>query len=97
MNKKIFFVATVAASLAVLPSCKNEVDDLFDQSAADRIEQAMTDYNEALCSAENGWEMLYFANGDEQGYNLLCKFDKNGSVKFAAKNEFSSKRQASTK
>ena len=55
MNKKIFFVATVAASLAVLPSCKNEVDDLFDQSAADRIEQAMTDYNEALCSAENGW------------------------------------------
>lgn len=93
MNKKIFFVATVAASLAVLPSCKNEVDDLFDQSAADRIEQAMTDYNEALCSAENGWEMLYFANGDEQGYNLLCKFDKNGSVKFAAKNEFSSNNQ----
>ena len=93
MNKKIFFVATVAASLAVLPSCKNEVDDLFDQSAADRIEQAMTDYNEALCSAENGWEMLYFANGDEQGYNLLCKFNEDGSVKFAAKNEFSSNNQ----
>ena len=50
MNKKIFFVATVAASLAVLPSCKNEVDDLFDQSAAERIEQAMTDYREALCT-----------------------------------------------
>ncbi|MDD7760398.1 MAG: DUF4302 domain-containing protein, partial [Bacteroidales bacterium] len=27
------------------------------------------------------------------GYNLLCKFDKNGSVKFAAKNEFSSNNQ----
>ena len=90
MNNKIFFVATVAASLAVLPSCKNEVDDLFDQSAAERIEQAMTDYREALCSAENGWEMLYFANGSEQGYNLLCKFNEDGSVKFAAKNEFSS-------
>lgn len=90
MNNKIFFVATVAASLAVLPSCKNEVDDLFDQSAAERIEQAMTDYREALCSAENGWEMLYFANGGEQGYNLLCKFNEDGSVKFAAKNEFSS-------
>lgn len=90
MNNKIFFVATVAASLAVLPSCKNEVDDLFDQSAAERIEQAMTDYREALCSAENGWEMLYFANGSEQGYNLLCKFNEDGSVKFAARNEFSS-------
>lgn len=68
-------------------SCKNEEDDIFDASAAERLELAKAENHKLLCSVPNGWVMQYFAdNTDEGGYTFLMKFDKNTSVKIAANN-----------
>ena len=41
--KKFLYIATMLAAVATATtSCKSEVDDLFDTSAAERTQQAMT-------------------------------------------------------
>lgn len=85
INKYIFASATLIAFASAFSSCKNEEDDIFDASAAERLEQAKTENHNLLCAAPNGWAMQYFAdNTDEGGYTFLMKFDKNTSVKIAA-------------
>lgn len=89
MKKNIIIAVGLIFSLFANYSCKNEVDDIFDQSAAQRIEAAMQEYAGILQGAENGWVMQYFASDEEGGYIFLMKFDKNGSVNIAAKNKWS--------
>jgi hypothetical protein len=95
MNKKflsvIFFGAVLAMSLG---SCKNEIDDVFDQDAAARMNTALSTYKDVLTAPSNGWVMEYFATDAEQGYTFLMKFDKNGSVNIAAKNTYTSNKMA---
>lgn len=80
-----------------LSSCKNEEDDLFGSSAAERLIQAEKDYTERLISSEGGWIMeLYPTNdvvepGDDyeqmgMGYVLLAKFNSDNTVKVAMNN-----------
>lgn len=78
-------VALAAVSLAGA-SCDREEDDIWSQSSAERLEQAQSDDRKILCSAPNGWQMLYFCNGQEQGYNFLMKFDEHGGVTIATRN-----------
>ncbi len=78
-------LALAAASLASV-SCNRWEDDIWDQSSAERLEQAQIEDREILCSAPNGWQMLYFCNGQEQGYNFLMKFDEHGGVTIATRN-----------
>lgn len=87
INKYIFGSATLIVLASAFSSCKNEEDDIFESSAAERLEQAKTENHALLCAAPNGWAMQYFAdNTDEGGYTFLMKFDKNTSVKIAANN-----------
>lgn len=92
-NILIYFLGFLLALIAT-SSCKNEVDDIFDESASQRTEQALKDYKEVLCAAQNGWVMEYFANTGEAGETFLMKFDTNGSVKIAAKNKWISNKYA---
>lgn len=88
---KIFKYTYIAAALLALTaatSCKNEIDDIFDKSAAERIEEALDDYYDILTAAPNGWIMQYFASTEERGYIYYMKFDKNGSVYIATNNEW---------
>ena len=78
-------VMLAAASLAGA-SCDREEEDIWDQSAAQRLEQAQKEDRAILCGAANGWQMLYFCNGQEQGYNFLMKFDEHGGVTIATRN-----------
>ena len=78
-------VMLAAASLAGA-SCDREEEDIWDQSAAQRLEQAQKEDLATLCSAPNGWQMLYFCNAQEQGYNFLMKFDEYGGVTIATRN-----------
>ena len=48
MKTKIFFTAAVATALLMSTSCKNEVEDIFDDSAANRIENALVEYSDVL-------------------------------------------------
>ena len=61
MNKLLYTFLFVALAVA-LPSCNNRQDDIFDDSAANRLSQSAKDYTEFLASAPNGWALQYFAN-----------------------------------
>lgn len=85
-TKKSIYLAALAA--LALTACSNDDNEIFDQSAADRLEQYKKDYAEVL--TENGglWTMEYFSNDEEPGYLFLMKFSTDGSVKMAANHKW---------
>ncbi|MDE7350317.1 MAG: DUF4302 domain-containing protein [Muribaculaceae bacterium] len=84
--KKSIYLAAVAA--LALTACSNDNDEIFDQSAAERLEQYKKDYADVLTADGGLWSMEYFSNPDEPGYVFVMKFDKNGSVKIAANHKW---------
>lgn len=82
-----YFLGLVAAAGFSLASCDSEDPDYFDEAAAYRMDDAKKETKAALCASPNGWEMLYFPDNDwEPGYELLMKFNEDGSVKMASNN-----------
>lgn len=81
MKKSIYLAALAALALT---ACSNETDEIFDQSAAERLEQYKKDYAKVLTDDGGLWTMEYFSNPDEPGYVFVMKFDKNGSVNISA-------------
>jgi hypothetical protein len=69
----------------VLPSCLRTEEDLFDESAALRINHAITEAKDVLVSADNGWIMQYFPTNDYAGVTFLVKFNKDDIANMAAK------------
>ncbi len=84
--KKSIYLAAVAA--LALTSCSSDDDRIFDQSAADRLEQYKKEYAEVLTADGGLWSMEYFSNPDEPGYVFVMKFDKNGSVDISANHKW---------
>ena len=80
--KKILFVFF----LATFVSCqKNEPEDLFGKTPAERFEQNKNELLTALTSSEQGWKLSYFTNSETfGGYTLLMKFDRNGRVEMTS-------------
>ncbi len=71
--------------LAVLTSCKQEVEDVFSQSASERIESEIIKYRELLLKPQHGWIMEYYPGGSNQlygGYALTVMFSKDGHATF---------------
>lgn len=81
--KKYIFITIAVLTLA---ACNRDEKNLFDQSAAERVEQAQREMAEALVAAPNGWEMRYFPIAESAGYAFLMDFKADGSVRIAAKN-----------
>lgn len=84
MNK-IFAFTLLLSAVAGLSSCNNEEDDLFDSSAATRLQEAKTTYASRLAAATNGWLMEYYpTTGSDalsgRSYDLLTTFNADGSV-----------------
>jgi len=71
-----------------LTSCYFEEENIFDESAAQRINRALQEDFDLLTSSRGGWVMGYFPTTEHEGYTLLFYFDKNGSVRIAGKNAF---------
>lgn len=92
MKKVISIFALSALFLSSFYSCKNEEEDLFDQTSALRLEAAKKNYAELLSSADNGWAMEYFATDKYKGYLMLVKFNKDGSIKIAANDDLTNNR-----
>lgn len=84
MKKYIYIVLALAS---VLCACSRDEDSLFDKSASERAQEAMENATELLPQPAAGWEMLYFANPESRGYNIILRFDKNGRVTATAKNK----------
>ena len=78
---RLLYAALLALVVATaFTSCKQEVDDIFDKNAADRLTDAMNNYSDLLCANGGLWAMEYFSSSSIQGYVLLLKFEKNGHV-----------------
>lgn len=95
MNARYIINRSASVALAALAlaatGCTNEEDDIFDQSAAERLELAKTETIKLLCAAPAGWAMQYFAdNTDNGGITLLMDFSTDGGVTIGACNEFTS-------
>lgn len=71
-------------------SCREEAN-LFEQSAAERIQEYEQTLRKNLTAPANCWEMRYFPTAVTAGYPLLLKFNANGEVLVAAKNPVSSR------
>ena len=95
MNK-ILTIALLAATALAYTSCSpSEEDDIFDKSAAERLNEISDLYSSRLLAAPNGWAMQLYPTNDDQwpygtGYLLLCKFNKDHSVSVSMNNMFSS-------
>jgi len=83
---KAKYIIIIIAFACVLCACNREEASLFETSAAERAQAALDNAMDILTAPENGWEMLYFANPESCGYNILVKFDKHGRVDATAKN-----------
>ncbi|MBQ9466903.1 MAG: DUF4302 domain-containing protein [Muribaculaceae bacterium] len=86
--KKLFNIMMLVAvtATAALTSCKNEVDDIFDKSAAERLTEGQEYFTNILSDKGGKWQMEYFANANEPGYVYVVTFNKDGSVKMAGNN-----------
>lgn len=80
--RKIYNILFALLSVVALAACSNDVDEVFDKSSAQRVNEALAEYKTVLCSAENGWLMKYYPKENTQygGYNVLLKFDESGNV-----------------
>ena len=75
--------------MGVTTSCfKMEEADIFDQNAAERLENAKNEYSKMLTDKGGVWAMEYFANTGEPGYVYVMKFNKDGSVDISGDNKW---------
>jgi hypothetical protein len=94
MNK-IFSISLFLGAALTLASCVNEEDNLFDQSAAERLNAASALYSSRLEAQPNGWAMQLYPTTKNQvpygnGYLVLMDFDADHSVKVAMNNSLTS-------
>jgi len=83
MKTKLLYI--LVAGL-VLTGCNRDEKNLFDENADTRLNKALSTAETSFVNAANGWEMLYFPNAESCGYNILVKFNPNGSATVAACN-----------
>lgn len=93
--KKIFSMILILSTVLSITSCKYEEDDIWSQSAAERIESLSKSYAQTLMNSKGGWAMEYYpTNGNEypsaNGYLLMAKFNGDNTVSMGMKNDFSS-------
>jgi hypothetical protein len=86
--KKIISIIWGGVLLLNTTSCLFEEKDIFEESAAKRLNDAIAEYFDLLTDSSNGWIMDYFPTEEQEGYTLLLNFNKNGSVRVAAKNQW---------
>lgn len=78
MKKNILYALM---ALVVFAGCSREEERLFDKSASERAREAMTNAEDILAGAANGWHMVYFANPEKKtSAHVQLQFNKNGQV-----------------
>lgn len=85
MKKSLYIVALGALAFA---SCSNDDKNIFEQSAAERLEAYKTEYAATLTKDGGLWEVEYFSNDEEPGYVFVMKFNDNMSVDMATNHKW---------
>ena len=77
MKKILLSILLIGAAAFSLQSCDDDDNDIFDRSAAERIDAAVSEAKTLLQSSPNGWMMHYYT-GEQYtggGFTMLVKFD----------------------
>lgn len=93
MNK-LFSISLFFAAALSFASCVSEEDDIFDKSAAERLNETSALYTERLKASPGGWTMEYYPTNDTinpqgMGYLMLVKFGQDNSTTVAMNNQYS--------
>ena len=85
MNKILSISAVALLGLGVaFSSCSREEDDIFDHSAAQRLDEAKASFKQILTDKGGKWQLEYFTTDSEEGYVYLFTFNAHGSVTIAS-------------
>lgn len=73
--KKIYLILLAVLGMTAT-SCLMEEKELFDKTAAERLDAYLTEYNTLLESSENGWLLEYYAEEEQSygGYAYILQF-----------------------
>ena len=88
---KYITVGVALATVALVGCTKFEEEDLFEESAALRIEHNAQKLQEILVNAPEGWVMQYHTGKGVavfEGFNLFAKFERGGKVTIAGDHRY---------
>ena len=77
--KKYIVLSLLTAALG-LGDCSNDDQRIFDESAADRLENSKKENFAALTADGGKWALEYFSNTEEPGYLFVVEFRPDKSV-----------------
>ncbi|MDR2057325.1 MAG: DUF4302 domain-containing protein [Dysgonamonadaceae bacterium] len=86
--RKIINIIFACILLVSLNSCLFQEENIFSESAAKRMNDALDNDFKLLTSAPNGWVLDYFPTVEQEGYTFLMYFDESGYARIAAKNRW---------
>ena len=86
--KKIFNISALILMLSLAACAPSEVDDIFDENPAERLDNAVENYKQAFKANGGRWLMQYFCNSDEEGYNFIMEFNNDGTVDISTQNSY---------
>jgi len=93
MKKDIRYITmSVALAAIALAGCSHfQEEDLFEESAALRIEHSAEKLQEILVNAPEGWVIQYYTGRGVsvfEGFNLFARFERGGKVTMAGNHRF---------
>ena len=74
MKNRLYMQLFLLLGICALVSCKTEIDDYFDSSASQRIENEILKYRELLSSPQYGWQVGDKSLFLEEGYGGNLEF-----------------------
>ncbi len=86
--KKYLYLSVLVMAISMASCAPSEVEDIFDESPAVRLDNAIEYYTEYLQQDGGRWLMEYFASADEEGFNFIMTFHDDGSVNISGQNEY---------
>ncbi len=94
INKLLYLGLLVGTLFA----CTPEEDDIFGNSSANRIDEAIKKTSDLLVGSTNGWLMEYYPSATQQygGYTMLLSFTEDGMTTLAGSLKGVSKKDIST-
>ena len=80
--KNRFLIITFSLTASLLTSCQPDTEALFDQPAAERMNESLRIYRELLTTQTNGWLVEYYPERTQKygGFNLYFRFDGNNTT-----------------
>ncbi len=70
------------AALLALGACTNDVDEVFDKPASQRLNERMLECQRLLAAPQHGWSFVYYPSPTRQfgGSAYMAKFSPDGNV-----------------